>query len=100
MYPDAKILLNQRRDPTTCAQSFNEGVMFFLSQLRARFQRNQDWLEDAYVLHNQWVRDEAARRGRPVLEWMPDNGWEPLCELLVVPVPNMPFPHNNERTNL
>ncbi|KAI1641086.1 hypothetical protein F4809DRAFT_647566 [Biscogniauxia mediterranea] len=107
MYPDAKIVLNQRRDPKTWARSFDEGIMFFcgwgywffgllmtldrlhcefttlyVNQLRGRFglQGRRDWLEDAYVLHNQWVRDEAAKRGRPVLEWTPGDGWEPLCE--------------------
>jgi hypothetical protein len=31
MYPDAKIILNQRSDPTTWAQSLEDSLMFFNS---------------------------------------------------------------------
>ncbi|KAI1342513.1 P-loop containing nucleoside triphosphate hydrolase protein [Xylariaceae sp. FL0016] len=127
MYPNAKVILNQRADPKSWAQSFEQGIMFFcgwkywffglfmtldrlhcefttlyVEQLRRRFQLQdtKDWLQDAYVLHNEWVRDEAAKRDRRVLEWKPGDGWEPLCKFLDDPVPNVPFPHNNERSNL
>jgi hypothetical protein len=34
-----------------------------------------------------------------LLVWSPKDGWEPLCELLEVPVPDMPVPHVNDTEN-
>jgi hypothetical protein len=31
-----------------------------------------------------------------LLVWSVSDGWEPLCEFLEVPVPDMPFPHLND----
>jgi hypothetical protein len=31
-----------------------------------------------------------------LLVWQIDDGWEPLCEFLELPVPEVPFPHVNE----
>lgn len=31
-----------------------------------------------------------------VLEWEPEDGWEPLCHFLNVPVPNTKFPNMNQ----
>jgi hypothetical protein len=47
----------------------------------------------AYERHN-----DAVRQGVPpdrLLEWAPDNGWEPLCAALDLPVPSTAFPHKN-----
>ena len=30
-----------------------------------------------------------------LIEWQPGDGWEPLCRALGVPVPGLPFPHEN-----
>lgn len=52
-----------------------------------------------YEWHNQYIRDEAAKRGVEILEMSPDQGWEPLCKYLEVEVPDeatTPFPHVNE----
>jgi len=32
-----------------------------------------------------------------LLEYRISDGWEPLCEFLGVPVPDVPFPHRNQR---
>jgi len=32
-----------------------------------------------------------------LLVWSVEEGWEPLCEFLEVPVPEAPFPHINDR---
>lgn len=47
----------------------------------------------AYERHNDAVRQgvEPSR----FLEWKPDNGWEPLCAALDLPVPSTVFPHKN-----
>ncbi len=48
---------------------------------------------DAYERHNEAVRQQvpAAR----LLEWRPEDGWDPICERLSVPVPDEPFPLTN-----
>lgn len=48
---------------------------------------------DAYERHNAEVR-----RGVPaaqLLEWRPEQGWEPICARLGLPVPAHPFPAVN-----
>jgi hypothetical protein len=35
-----------------------------------------------------------------LLEWAPSDGWEPLCRILGVPVPNEPMQHRNERQEM
>ncbi|MCB1487832.1 MAG: sulfotransferase family protein [Bauldia sp.] len=47
----------------------------------------------AYERHNESVR-QAILPGR-LLEWKPDDGWEPLCARLGLPVPETAFPHKN-----
>lgn len=44
--------------------------------------------------HNAEVR-AAIAPGR-LLEWSPQDGWEPLCAFLDVPVPAEPLPHVND----
>lgn len=39
------------------------------------------------------VRTEI--RSERLIEWQPGDGWEPICAALDMPVPDMPFPHNN-----
>jgi hypothetical protein len=34
-----------------------------------------------------------------LLEFNVKQGWGPLCSRLGLPVPNVPFPHQNERGN-
>lgn len=52
-----------------------------------------------YDTDNQWVRDEAAKRGKPVLEFQAKDGWKPLYNFLDKPSPlaNVPFPHLNDQ---
>ena len=38
----------------------------------------------------------CAARGKKVLEWTPEDGWEPLCEFLGKEVPKVEFPRLNE----
>ena len=47
----------------------------------------------AYERHNESVRQGIAPDR--LLEWKPDDGWEPLCARLDVPVPKTAFPHKN-----
>jgi hypothetical protein len=45
--------------------------------------------------HNEEVR--AAIPAERLLVWSVEEGWEPLCEFLEVPVPQEPFPRVNDR---
>jgi len=61
----------------------------------------KDWndpatLMAAYERHNAEVRESipASR----LLEWNPAQGWEPICQTLRLPVPDMPFPWVNKRS--
>jgi hypothetical protein len=47
----------------------------------------------AYERHNDAVR-RGVDPGR-LLEWKADDGWEPLCAALDLPVPSTAFPHKN-----
>jgi Sulfotransferase domain len=48
-----------------------------------------------YERHNEQVRREAPPDR--LLEWRAQEGWEPLCQALGVPVPDEPFPRVNTR---
>ncbi|KAK0614318.1 hypothetical protein B0T14DRAFT_437605 [Immersiella caudata] len=52
-------------------------------------------IRDAYREHYAEVR-EAAKPGQ-LLEFRLGDGWEPLCEFLGKPAPDVPFPQKNER---
>ncbi|KAK4496983.1 hypothetical protein PRZ48_011432 [Zasmidium cellare] len=52
-----------------------------------------DKAEDAYVRHNQLVRD-TVRPGQ-LLDYKLKDGWEPLCQFLGKDVPDVPFPRLN-----
>jgi len=51
---------------------------------------------DGMLRHNEQVTRtiDPAR----LLIWDVSEGWEPLCEFLAVPVPDVPLPHINDRT--
>lgn len=128
MYPDAKVILNTRNSGQRWLGSITRTLKFFsktpylvltclipadywhwkvhqglkaLLQRRFGFEDGPDgiFLLSLYDKHNNWVRDVAKRNGNSILEWQPENGWEPLCAFLGKPVVNKPFPHlNDEKT--
>jgi len=53
-------------------------------------------LIDAMERHNAAVK--AAIPPERLLVWSVTEGWEPLCEFLELPVPDVPLPHINDRT--
>ncbi len=67
-----------------------------------------DWREEFsedvekafFEAHNRRVLEHAERDpsfNRRFLVWRPGDGWEPLCRALELPVPDVPFPHENKR---
>lgn len=123
MYPDAAVVLNRRVDGRVWADSITHSHRFF-GKLRylvmcylwrtdrlhyrihrtsyrvcsAKFGTTQVFSPEFYDAHNRWVREEAAKRGKQVLEWTPGDGWVPLCEFLgkEPPKDGRPFPHLND----
>ncbi|KAK5625835.1 hypothetical protein RRF57_001551 [Xylaria bambusicola] len=132
MYPDAKIILNQRADGMAWGKSVDDSLMFFsswfyrIATLLSRTDRlhvqmhlaafnklsrrhlgigrprTPEMYRIMYEEYNKFVRDEAQKRGRDVLEWQPRDGWAPICELLGKPMPpaSIPFPHCNDKQSM
>jgi hypothetical protein len=124
-YPDAKVVLVEREikswyqsySNTVANVGFQRGLVYTLVGLlnptpagrRKRLERllctitggaksREEVLErvcDTYNEHYAEVR-EAARPGQ-LLEYRLDDGWEPLCEFLDKPIPDVAFPHKNDR---
>lgn len=125
LYPDAAVVLNGRRGGAAAWHaSFAEGLRFFDSwgfraatclvrsdRAMMRMMRATDALyrerwgltfrdEALYDRHCEWVRDEARRRGRRVLEFVAEDGWAPLCEFLGAEVPDVPYPRMNDQRTM
>lgn len=126
MYPDAKIVLNGRRSAEVWSTSVKESLGFFFTQRfrfcgalfatdRAWYQMNMAatrWVQRKfgddveidsaamYTRYYEHVRREAAARGKEVLEFQAEDGWEPLCKFLDRPVPATPFPRTNEKKTM
>ena len=111
-YPDAPVLLSSRpsdgwwksanatifeigRRPLTDDPVFGPQGRMILDMFE-RF--TPDWREEgaakaAFESHNAEVR--ATIPADRLTEWHPGDGWEPLCTMLGVDVPDEPFPHVN-----
>lgn len=125
MYPDAPVILNLRSGgAASWHTSFSEGLRFFDSWLfwvatflvksdRAmmRMMKATDDLylqrwgmtfrdQAIYDKHNEWVRDEARKRGRKVLEFQAEDGWEPICNLLGKKTPTTEYPRINDQKTM
>lgn len=125
MFPDAPIILNQRSGGAAAwHKSFSEGLRFFDSRFfrvvtflvksdraMVRMHKAADavylrrWgltFRDAviYDKHNEWVRAEAKKRGRPVLEFTAEDGWGPLCGFLGKRIPSVPYPRINDQKTM
>jgi len=51
-----------------------------------------------YRKHNSYVRNNAPKD--KLLIWKLSDGWKPICEFLNLPVPDIPYPHNNKKASL
>jgi hypothetical protein len=114
--PGAVVVLSQRRTPEEWWESFDRTIATNLLQqvppedaewvarremtmlMMERFTpdwRDRDAVIAAYRRHNDAVRAEVPVG--ELIEWRPNDGWEPLCTGLDLPVPDEPFPHVNSR---
>ncbi len=107
-FPDAVVVLSIR-DPEKWYASAIETIFRAESshpQLQAMWRavtrsRFCDEFEDktkmmtAMESHNQAVK--AAVPAERLLVWEVTDGWEPLCQVLGVPVPDRPFPRTNTK---
>ncbi len=54
--------------------------------------------EASMALFNRW--NETVKANAPadrLLVWEASDGWEPLCNALKIPIPEIPFPHKNTK---
>ena len=114
-YPEALVLLSVRNsaeewwhsaDETilpyarmALAPDWNEGRGFL--DLLERFTGMAQWddpatMMAAYERHNAEVRRLASPER--LLEWRATDGWQPICHALGLPVPDLPFPWVNQRS--
>lgn len=115
-YPQAKFILTDR-DPRTWAQSFGETIYKLLSGADQAPAEMKPWLDmaqkvidqtgfpagldeaglsAAFTAHCDAVK--AAIPASQLLVYQVRQGWGPLCAFLDRPVPDMPFPRTNNRT--
>ncbi|AYY12315.1 hypothetical protein EF847_05930 [Actinobacteria bacterium YIM 96077] len=116
-YPDAVVILSQRES----AQEWYESVAATLlpvsrmavanrwtgdgcglTELLERFAGSEQWddserLTKAYDQHLAAVRESVP--AERLVEWKPQDGWEPICQALGVEVPDKPFPWLNPRSD-
>ncbi|KAI1264940.1 efflux pump antibiotic resistance protein [Xylariaceae sp. FL1019] len=121
-YPEAKVVLVER-DIDKWYKSFDENVIRHLYDFVGNLVSKLDrwFLGPPVSVHHRWARGwmragtqaemqqnakehyrkhyENVRMCTPssrLLEYKLGTGWEPLCEFLGKPVPDVPFPHVNE----
>ena len=114
--PDAVIILSTRKDADAWWTSATNTIFHIvdgtvdigsdavgeaqramaIDMLTKRFTENwQDETEAkrAYEAHNADVR--ASAPADRLIDYRAGDGWEPICEKLGLPVPDVPFPHVN-----
>ncbi|RSL60750.1 hypothetical protein CEP54_006610 [Fusarium duplospermum] len=127
MYPDAAVVLNTRKSSQAWAESIGNSHSFFGSRwyywptflwktdrlhyaihrtsyawVQRRFGIANMFTAKFYERYNDWVREEAKKRGKPILEWQATDGWEPLCEFIgkEPPKDKRAFPHLNDANQM
>lgn len=129
VYPDAKVLLSVRSAESWVESMHNTiAQIWFGDTLMHHLVKAQYHIDPLYaswldLLNDMWTRADmmvgsggdrdamAADMERwnqevidtvpsdRLLVWNPKDGWEPLCELLDLPVPSEPLPNVNDTEN-
>lgn len=123
MYPEAKIILNVRKDGASgWGRSMQAAIVPFTTlkyrvstywnesdylhcqaqsawnkSVQAQLGVKYFWCEAAYEAHNAHILDICKRHDKDVLVWEPGMGWSQLCSFLQVKEPDVSIPHNNEK---
>jgi Sulfotransferase domain len=115
MYPDALILLSVRDNAETWWHSADETILPYarmtlapdwkggssFTRLLECFTGTKNWNDPATLLAAYERYNEDVRATAPpdrLLEWNAKQGWEPICQALHLPVPDVPFPWTNQRS--
>ena len=114
-YPDAKFVLGYR-SPKSWAESFSHTIYMALSDISKAQEEQHDWLrmvtelliqngippgldkeglEAAFDAHVESVKTSIPPE--KLLLFQAQDGWEPLCHFLDLPVPDEPYPKTNDR---
>lgn len=122
MYPDAQIILNQRKGGAkSWCKSMTDTMAFFNSWYfialcgmwrtdRMAWKLNKHIRvlgekkfghptpsEESYDGYQKYVLDLCKRKNKDVLVWEPKDGWEPICQFVGREAPKgQPFPHLND----
>lgn len=111
-YPDAKILLSKRdakgwydstqetifsrrMQDVTKGTKWRRMIEGTIDEHIGGDENDHDAVIKAFNNHNARVQETFGTDRLAV--WEPGDGWQPICDLLGVPVPDEPFPHVNSR---
>ncbi|KAL4909563.1 hypothetical protein BDW74DRAFT_187620 [Aspergillus multicolor] len=120
-YPDAKVILNTRKDLDAWHSSMQKTMGYFDANpadwdwVKSWFSAELFWVRQAmcrtmmplffrgsFASNGKWVYEQhvAMIRGlglpkERLLEWSVEDGWGPLCKFLGKNVPNAEFPNGN-----
>ncbi|KAH7153524.1 hypothetical protein EDB81DRAFT_687801 [Dactylonectria macrodidyma] len=122
MFPDVKIVLNGRPSSEAWAVSAFDSLGFFFTTwfkwtgllwktdrlwyalnmecfkwVKEHFDIDEVFTPKLYDAYYDHVRAEVRKRGKEVLEFKAEDGWEPLCKFLGKEIPDGPFPRLNEK---
>ena len=111
-YPDAPALLSRRSSAEVWHRSMDATVLPRTREMLTRhggdpmvplfrviFADLGTDIDDRMEMmagYERWLTEVRAEVApERLVEWQPGDGWEPLCRALGVPVPKLPFPHEN-----
>jgi hypothetical protein len=121
MYPDAKVILNLRKNSAAWFKSISGTIQFFSTkqyhaityliptdywhyrvhqtfkeQTLARGINFSLFSEEYYHYHGSEIRRIAKKHDKELLEWEPSMGYSPICEFLEIENPKKDFPRLND----
>jgi hypothetical protein len=111
-YPDAPVLLSRRASAEVWYRSMAATVLPRTREMLTRSDddpmvplfrvifaglfTDADDPEDVKAGYERWLTEvRAGIAPERLVEWQPGDGWEPVCQALGVPVPDLAFPHEN-----